>query len=81
MLCKLDLEKAYDHVDWSFLCVVLAKLGFGERWIMWCTSTASFSVLVNGSLHGFFLSSRGLMQGDPLSPYLFVIIMKSFNRM
>ena len=47
ILCKLDIEKAYDHVDWSFLLVVMEKMGFGEMWcswIKWCLSTISFSV-------------------------------------
>ena len=69
ILCKLDFEKAYDHVDWSFLLAVLGKMGFGGRWcswIKWCLSTVRFLVLVNGNLIGFFQSSRGLRQGDPL---------------
>ena len=63
ILCKLDIEKAYDHLDWNFLLSVMSKMGFGSKWISWiynCISTASFSVLVNGSTNGFFRSSRGL---------------------
>ncbi|RVW71613.1 Transposon TX1 uncharacterized 149 kDa protein [Vitis vinifera] len=51
VLCKLDLEKAYDHINWDFLMSVMQKMGFGEKWagwIRWCISTTSFSVLING---------------------------------
>jgi hypothetical protein len=58
VLCKLDLEKAYDHVNWNFLLYLLKKCGFGETWRDWiehCISTVRFSILVNGTPFGFFL--------------------------
>ena len=57
IMCKLDLEKAYDHVNWSFPISVLTIMGFGKRWIRWiswCISSTRFSVMINGSPFGFF---------------------------
>jgi hypothetical protein len=58
VICKLDVEKAYDHVNWNFLLYLLERCGFsqkGSRWISYCISTVCFSILINGSLEGFFL--------------------------
>jgi hypothetical protein len=84
LLCKLDLEKAYDHVNWDFLLYLLQRCGLGEKWRDWihfCISTVRFSILVNGTPSDFFRSTRGLRQGDHLSPLLFVVVMEALSRM
>nr|GEX58808.1 hypothetical protein [Tanacetum cinerariifolium] len=76
---KVDIQKAYDTVDWRFLGFILKRFGFHPtmvKWIMACVTSSSFSFCINGYNHGYFKGKRGLRQGDPLSPYLFTLVME-----
>lgn len=84
MLLKLDLEKAYDRIRWEFLEDTLQAAGLSEqwtRWIMTCVSGPSMNLLWNGEKTTAFNPARGLRQGDPLSPYLFVLCMERLCHM
>jgi hypothetical protein len=83
MLIKLDLSKAFDRISWKYMSSLLEAFGFDNLWVAWImrlTSSAFFSILVNGVPSQPFSPSRGIRQGDPLSPFLFVIMAEGLGR-
>ena len=84
MAIKIDLEKAYDRLDWSFLINSLKDAGINDHFcnlIQHCVSFASMNVLWNGECTDEFFPSRGIRQGDPLSPYLFVLCIERLSHL
>lgn len=81
---KLDMAKTYDRVEWRYLHDILLVMGFPVSWcnlVMKCVTSVSFSVRINGALSPSFKPTRGIRQGDPISPYLFLICAEGLTNM
>lgn len=84
MALKLDFEKAYDRVNMHFIFQILKCLSFDDtflHWIKLCVNTVSFQVLINGSPSAPFEAGNGVIQGEPLSPFSFIICLEALSRL
>ena len=80
---KLDMEKAYDRIEWSFIRQCLEHLGFHSKWIQWimeCITSISYSLLVSDEPSGLIRPTRGIRQGDPPSSYIFILCMEALSK-
>lgn len=83
MMIKLDLAKAYDKMSWKYMRHMLKAFGFCHDWVKWVLNLVSstfFSIIFTGTLFYTFQASRGIRKGDPLSPFLFILMVEGLGK-
>lgn len=81
-MLKIDIQKAFDSITWSSIIAILSRMNFPKlmlAWIYTCISTTHFSILRNGCSRGFFKGTQWVRQGDPISAYMFIVVMEVLN--
>ena len=81
---KLDIEKAFDKINWRFIDFMLMKKGFPHKWRRWinsCIRCVQYSVIINGHPRGKTQPTRGIRQGNPISPFIFVLAVDYLSRL
>ena len=84
MMLKVDIAKAFDKLSWRFIRAILEAFSFGPDWVKWIMgliTSSFFAILVNGAPSKCFSPSRGIRQGDPLSPFIFVLVAEGLGRL
>lgn len=83
VIIKVDFEKAYDKINWEYLLEILNSRGFSHRWILWMNNwlrSSQSCISINGDLTPYFYCKRGVRQGDPLSPFLFILAADTLSK-